>query len=584
MKRTHMCGELRPDHTGQEVTVCGWVHTRRDHGGVIFIDLRDRTGLAQVVFNPTASEEAHRRAHDVRGEYVLACRGEVKARPADAVNPNLATGEVELWVNEVEVLSESHTPPFEIQDGVGVDEAVRLRYRYLDLRRPEMQEVMLLRAKVTRAVRDYLDKEGFIDIETPVLGKSTPEGARDFVVPSRLQSGHFYALPQSPQLYKQLLMVAGYDRYYQIVKCFRDEDLRADRQPEFTQIDLEMSFVDSDDVIGCMEGMFAHLFREVRGEGLALPIERISWQSSMELYGDDRPDPRYGMRISDLTSIFGSSELQLFQQALAAGELIRGFKVEGAKAPSRKVLDELVDYAKGLGASGLIWVVGEEGGGLRSPLAKYFTDAEKQALSAALGLEAGDVGLLMVGPFLRTSEWLARLRKHCVEVFDIEPSAQWSFLWVVDFPLFEWDEEEKRYKSNHHPFTSPSPEFLNGLEDDPTAALSDSYDLVMNGNEVGGGSIRIHRRDVQERIFRLLGLEEAEAREKFGHLLEALEYGAPPHGGLAFGLDRLVMLLSGRDNIRDVIAFPKTQSGACLLTGAPDVLYPQQLRELHLKL
>ncbi len=578
-----MCGDLRPEHIGREVTVCGWVHTRRDHGGVIFIDLRDRTGLVQAVFNPAAGGEAHGRAHAVRGEYVLACRGEVKARPADAVNPHLATGEVELWVSEAEVLAEARTPPFEIQDGVGVDEAVRLRHRFLDLRRPEMQEVMQLRARVTRAVRDYLDGQGFLDIETPVLGKSTPEGARDFVVPSRLQPGRFYALPQSPQLYKQLLMVAGYDRYYQIVKCFRDEDLRADRQPEFTQIDLEMSFVTAGDVIDCMEGMFAHLFREVRGEELPLPMERITWRRSMELYGDDRPDPRYGMPISDLTEAFRDSGVQLFRQALASGGLIRGFKAEGARSPSRKVLDGLVDYARGLGASGLIWVVGEAGGDLRSPLAKHFSDEEKRALCAALALGEGEVGLLMVGSFLETSEWLSRLRRHCVEVFALEPSTAWSFLWVVDFPLFEWDEEEKRYKSNHHPFTSPSPESLAALEDDPLSALSDSYDLVMNGSEVGGGSIRIHRRDLQERIFRLLGLGEAEAREKFGHLLEALEYGAPPHGGLAFGLDRLVMLLAGRDNIRDVIAFPKTQSGACPLTGAPDVLYPQQLRELRLK-
>ena len=389
--------------------------------------------------------------------------------------------------------------------------------------------------------------------------------------------------PSPPQLYKQLLMMAGFDRYYQIVKCFRDEDLRADRQPEFTQIDLEMSFVDSDDVIACMEGMFAHLFRQVRAWNWPLPVERISWQRSMELYGDDRPDPRYGMLISDVTSIFKDSGLQLFQQALSAGELIRGFKVEGAKAPSRKVLDELVDYAKGLGASGLIWVVREEGGDLRSPPGQVLLG--RGEIGPGVGAGPGDGRCRVAdGGFLpETSERLARLRKHCVEVFDVKPSTEWSFLWVVDFPLFEWDDEEKRYKSNHHPFTSPSPEFLDGLEEDPTKALSDSYDLVMNGNEVGGGSIRIHRRDVQERIFKLLGLGEAEAREKFGHLLEALEYGAPPHGGCAFGLDRLVMLLAGRDNIRDVIAFPKTQSGACLLTGAPDVLYPQQLRELHLK-
>jgi aspartyl-tRNA synthetase len=577
-----MCGDLREEHTGREVFLCGWVHTRRDHGGVIFIDLRDRSGLVQVVCNPEASGEAHARAHQARAEYVLACRGEVRLRPPESVNPNLATGGVEVLAREVEVLNPSRTPPFEIQDGGGPEESLRLRYRYLDLRRPEMQEALLLRGAVTRTVRSYLDGEGFIDLETPMLTKSTPEGARDFVVPSRLQAGRFYALPQSPQLFKQLLMVAGFDRYYQIVKCFRDEDLRADRQPEFTQIDMEMSFVESADVMAAVEGMFARLWRDILGLELALPLERISWRRSMETYGDDRPDARFGMPISDLSGIFAASGLKLFREALERGELVRGFRLEGVRSPSRKALDELVEYARQLGSSGLVWAV-REGDELRSPVAKHLAEGEKRDLVSALGLEDGEAGLVMLGGFAETSERLSRLRRHCVEKFGLKPSRPWSLLWVVDFPLFEWDEEERRYKSNHHPFTSPKPECLERLEEEPLQALSDSYDLVINGSEVGGGSIRIHRRDLQERVFRLLGLGEEEAREKFGFLLEALEYGAPPHGGVAFGLDRLVMLLAGRDNIRDVIAFPKTQSGADLLTGAPDVLYPQQLKELRLK-
>ncbi len=582
MRRTHMCGDLREGHAGEEVALCGWVNTRRDHGGVIFLDLRDRSGLVQLVCNPELSPRAHALAHQARAEYVMACRGEVRLRPPEAVNPALATGKVEVMVRELELLNPAQTPPFEIQEGVTPDESLRLRYRYLDLRRSVMQETLLLRAAVTRTVRSYLDENGFIELETPMLTKSTPEGARDFVVPSRLQPGRFYALPQSPQLFKQLLMVAGFDRYYQVVKCFRDEDLRADRQPEFTQIDMEMSFVDADEVMTTVEGMFSRVFREVRGFEMKTPLPRLTWRRSMELYGDDRPDLRFGMTISELTELFASSESRLFREALGRGESVRGFRLDGVTSPSRKILDELVEFARGLGSAGLIWVV-REGDDLRSPLSRHLSEEEKTGIVEGLGLGEGEAGLLLLGTFEETSERLSRLRRHCVERFGMEPRTPWSMVWIVDFPLFEWDEEEGRYKSNHHPFTSPKTEHLDYLEKEPLRVLSDSYDLVINGSEVGGGSIRIHRRDLQERVFRLLGLGEEEAWEKFGFLLEALEYGAPPHGGVAFGLDRLVMLLAGRDNIRDVIAFPKTQSGTDLLTGAPDVLYPQQLGELRLK-
>ncbi len=581
-KRTHYCGQLRPRHEGEEVVLAGWVQTRRDHGGVIFIDLRDRTGIVQVVFNPEISEEAHSIAGRARSEFVLWCRGTVRRRPQDAVNPHLATGEVEVFAKKVEVLSESKTPPFEIQDGVGVDEALRLRYRYLDLRRPEMREAMLLRAGTMRKVREYLEAHGFVEIETPMLTKSTPEGARDFVVPSRLQPGHFYALPQSPQLFKQLLMVAGFDRYYQIVKCFRDEDFRADRQPEFTQIDLEMSFAEADDVMSLMEGMFSRLYREICSREVELPFPRISYHESLELYGNDRPDMRYGMKIVELSGIFAHSELRIFQESLSRGERIRGFRIEGLSSPTRKILDQMVDFAKAQGAAGLIWVV-REGEDLNSPVAKFLSVKEKAELSAALGLGQGDVGLLLVGAMEKTSEVLARLRRYCVENFSPPKKSDLSLVWVVDFPLFEWDEKEGRYKSNHHPFTSPKRESLEILEERPLEVLSDTYDLVINGVEVGGGSIRIHQRSVQEAVFRVLGLSEEETKEKFGFLLEAFEYGPPPHGGVAFGLDRIVMLLAGKESIRDVIAFPKTQSGVDLLTGAPDVLYPQQLKELRIR-
>jgi aspartyl-tRNA synthetase len=550
---------------------------------VIFIDLRDRSGLVQLVFNPGVSPESHHLAGEVRNEFVLSCAGVVRERPPEAVNPQLSTGEVEILVEELEILSRSKTPPFEIGSDVRVDEALRLRYRYLDLRRPEMREALLLRAATARVIRDFLDEKGFVEIETPMLTKSTPEGARDFVVPSRLQAGHFYALPQSPQLFKQLLMVAGFDRYYQIARCFRDEDLRADRQPEFTQIDLEMSFVEAEDVICLMDEMFARVYLKIQGRELNLPLPRISYRQSLERFGDDRPDLRFGMEIRSLNEIFRRSELRIIRDGLSSGADVRGFRLDQVTGPPRRTLDELVEHARSGGAEGLIWVI-REGEELRSPVAKYFSPDEQDALISELELDQGEVGLIMVGPFREVSEHLARLRRHCIEKFSIKPRSDLSLVWVTDFPLFDWDEEERRYKSNHHPFTSPKRESLEFLEERPLEALSDSYDLVVDGVEIGGGSIRIHDRSVQERVFRVLGLGEEEAREKFGFLMEAFEYGPPPHGGVAFGFDRLVMLLAGRESIREVIAFPKTQSGADLLTGAPDILDAQQLRELRIRL
>jgi len=583
-KRTHYCGDLRAADAGQEVVLNGWVQRRRDHGGLIFLDLRDRAGLAQVVFNPQISPEAHAAAEDIRGEFVLAVEGTVGRRPEEAVNPNLGTGEVEVTARSVQVLSTSKTPPFEVKDGVKVDESLRLRYRYLDLRRPEMAGNFVLRAAVSKQVRDFLDAQGFLEIETPMLTKSTPEGARDFVVPARLQTGHFFALPQSPQLFKQILMVAGFDRYYQIVRCFRDEDLRADRQPEFTQIDLEMSFIQSEDIIVLMERMFARVFEGALGLQLELPFLRLTHKEAMNLYGTDRPDLRYGMGFLDFTDVFEDAGFEFFKQVAKDGGVVRGFKVQGLTSPTRKQLDALVDKAKELGASGLVWMVGEEGNGLRSPISKFLTSAEMQPISERARFWPGEVLLLAAGPQAEVIEVLAGLRAHCIEEFSPEPEERFAFTWVVDFPLFDWDEEEKRFKSNHHPFTSPNPESIPFLEEKPLEALSDSYDLVLNGVEIGGGSIRIHDGALQQRIFNLLGLDPEESGEKFGFLLEAFEYGPPPHGGIAFGLDRLVMIMAGRATIRDTIAFPKTQTASDLMAGAPDTISAAQLKELHLRL
>jgi aspartyl-tRNA synthetase len=580
-KRNRYCGTLRSEDVGLEVTLNGWVQRRRDHGGVIFIDLRDVTGLVQVVFNPEVSGEAHRVAGEVRGEFVLSCRGVVRMRPEDSVNPELPTGEVEVMAEEVAVIAPSLTPPFEIQDEKAVDENLRLRYRYLDIRRPGQRDALVLRSSVTAAVRGFLTARGFLEIETPILTKSTPEGARDFVVPSRLQTGKFYALPQSPQLFKQLLMVAGLDRYYQIARCFRDEDMRADRQLEFTQIDLEMSFVEPDDIISLMDEMFVHLFAEVLDIELKPPFPRMTWHEAMDRYATDRPDIRWGMEMVDLSAVFTESGFKVFRSALEKGGRVRGFKVEGMTSPPRRELDAMVDEAQRLGASGLVWMV-REGEGVKSPVAKFLSAEEIAAVLSALGLQDGEVLVLAAGG-AEIDPVLAGMRDYCARRFAPPPGEDYSFVWVTDFPLLDWDEDEKRYKSNHHPFTSPSYECLEYLEERPLEVTSDSYDMVLNGVELGGGSIRIHDPELQDRVFRILGLSEEEAREKFGFLLEALRYGPPPHGGIAYGLDRMVMIMAGRESIRDVIAFPKTQSGADPLTGAPDAVYPDQLKELRLR-
>ncbi len=580
-KRTRMCGSLRAADVGSEVTLNGWVQRRRDHGGVIFIDLRDVSGLVQVVFNPGLDPGAHAAAGEVRGEYVLSCRGMVRARPEESVNRVLPTGEVEVMAEEITVISASLTPPFEIEEGSDAGEGLRLRYRYLDIRRPDLRDALILRSRVSAEVRGFLASRGFVEVETPILTKSTPEGARDFVVPSRLQPGSFYALPQSPQLFKQLLMVAGLDRYYQIARCFRDEDMRADRQLEFTQIDLEMSFVDSGDVISLMDEMFAHVFARTLGVEVALPIPRMTWHQAMERYGSDRPDTRFGMELQDLSGIFSHSDFKVFRAALEGGGGVRGFRVDGLVSPPRRELDGLVEEAQRLGASGLVWLV-REGEALKSPVAKFLSPQETSALIAGTGLAEGEVAVLAAGG-AETSAVLCGIRDYCVRRFSPPPRERFSFAWITDFPLFDWDEEEKRYKSNHHPFTAPSRRCLDHLEERPLEVVSDSYDMVLNGVELGGGSIRIHRADLQERIFRLLGLGREEVEDKFGFLLEALRYGPPPHGGIAYGLDRMVMLMAGRESIRDVIAFPKTQSGADIMSGAPGSVYAQQLRELRLR-
>lgn len=580
-KRTRYCGTIRSRDEGEEVVLNGWVQRRRDHGGVIFVDLRDVTGIVQVVFNPEISEKAHEVAERLRGEFVLSCRGKVRLRPRESVNTKLPTGEVEVMAEDAAIITVSRTPPFEIQEGIGVDEALRLRYRYLDLRRPELREALILRSRAMAETRNYLQPRRFLEIETPMLTKSTPEGARDFLVPSRMQPGRFYALPQSPQLFKQLLMVAGFDRYYQIVRCFRDEDMRADRQLEFTQVDLEMSFVEPDDVMEVVEGLFVSIFEKVLEEDLRTPFPRLTWREAMERYGTDAPDPRLGMELKDFTDIYSGSEFKVFRSAISEGGRVRGFKIEGLTSPPRSELDGLVDEAVRLGASGLVWMV-REGDDAKSPISKFLSSAEIEKTLSRAGIGEGEVLVLAAGSD-EVNTVLAGLREVCARRFLPSGLQGFSFVWVTDFPLFEWDEEEGRHKSIHHPFTSPSPQCLEFLEERPLDVTSDSYDIVLNGEEIGGGSIRIHDPELQERVFRILGLGEEEAREKFGFLMEAFKYGPPPHGGIALGLDRLVMIMAGLDSIREVIAFPKTQSGVDLLTGAPDSIYPEQLKELRIR-
>ncbi len=581
LKRSCYCGQVTLEHVGQELTLMGWTHRRRDHGGVIFVDLRDREGMVQVVIDPAIGETLFSKAETIRNEFVLAVTGKVRPRPEGSANPNLKTGEIEVLATDFRLLSPSKTPPFYIEDHVDVDEMVRLKYRYLDLRRPEMVSSLKLRSQVNRVAREYFLDHDFLEVETPTLIKSSPEGARDFLVPSRLRPGEFFALPQSPQIYKQLLMVSGIDRYFQIARCFRDEDLRADRQPEFTQIDLEMSFMEQDDILTLIEGMIAKMFKETLNVDVPLPLTRMSWHEAMERYGSDKPDTRFGLELVDVADVVKGSEFKVFVQVLEKGGRVKGINAKGCAKFSRKEIDDLTKLAAIYGAKGLAYITLTEEG-YKSPIAKFFTEAQIQALIQQMKGEPGDILFFVADTESVTAAALGHLRLKLGEILGLIDESQFNFLWIVDFPQFEYSEEEKRFVSMHHPFTMPREEDLDLILTDPARVLAQAYDIVLNGVEIGGGSIRIHQRPIQETMFKALGLSDEEAREKFGYLMEAFEYGVPPHGGLAFGVDRLVMLMLKRDTIRDVIAFPKTQSAMELMSQAPSAVAPKQLRELHI--
>ena len=576
--RTHSCGELTKAHLKQDVRLCGWVQFRRDHGGLIFVDLRDRAGLTQVVFIPEVAPEAHEKAHILRSEYVVALEGYVRERPEGMANAGMVTGDIEIVVRSWKLLNTSKTPPFLIEDRVDPGENLRLEHRYLDLRRPRMSQSLVMRHKITQSVRRYLDEGGFIEVETPILTKSTPEGARDFLVPSRVNPGEFYALPQSPQIFKQLLMVAGMERYFQVARCFRDEDLRADRQPEFTQIDIEMSFVDENAVMNMAEGLMATVFKDVFGKELSLPFPRMTYDEAMGSYGVDKPDTRFDLKLVEVTDIVKGSEFRLF----ATAQLIKAMRVPGGETMSRKEIDEFTEYVKIFGAQGLAWIKIRPDE-WQSPIAKFLSETERAGLVKALGLEVGDIVFFQAGEPGMVNAALGNLRVRLGGHLGLVPENTHNFLWVTDFPLFEYDPEEKRWVACHHPFTQAQgdPEVL---AEDPASARARAYDLVLNGTEVGGGSIRIHNAEVQRRMFAALGFSPEDAEAQFGFLMQALEQGAPPHGGIAFGLDRFVMLLLGLSSIRDVIAFPKTQKAGCLLTKAPASVSGKQLRELGLAL
>lgn len=582
LKRTDYCGNLRKKDVDREVILLGWVQRRRDLGGLIFVELRDRQGIIQVVFNPEVSSASHEKAQSLRGEYVVAVQGIVVARPAGTVNPKLSTGEVEVVAKELKILNTSKTPPFLVEDEEEVAENTRLKYRYLDLRRPRLQKNLILRHKVAKEVRSYFDRLGFLEVETPMLTKSTPEGARDFLVPSRLDPGHFYALPQSPQLFKQILMISGFDRYFQIVRCFRDEDLRADRQPEFTQIDVEMSFVTVRDIQKTMEGLMAHIFKEVVGINLELPFPILTYDDAMSRYGADKPDIRFGMELKDVTEPLKNSSFQVFRDAVEGKGTIKAINVKGGSSFSRKEIDDLTHFVYAYGAKGLMSAKIVQNG-WQSSIQKFIAEAERKAVDDVLKASENDLLLFVAGPPKVVNQSLANLRLHLGEKLGLIPKDEYRFVWILDFPLLEYDETEGRFVAVHHPFTAPKDEDIPKLKDHPELVRAKAYDLVLNGSEIGGGSIRNHLREVQSLLFEKLGMGEEEARERFGFLLEALEYGTPPHGGIAFGFDRLIMILSHSESIRDVIAFPKTQKGTCLMTDAPSRVDSKQLDELWIK-
>jgi aspartyl-tRNA synthetase len=583
--KTHSCGQLRPEHAGETVTLAGWVHRRRDHGGLIFIDLRDREGITQVVFNPDTSAEAHAIARELRVEYVVRVGGNVRQRPPGLENLDLATGAIEVVAQSAEILNPAKTPPFYINEDSPVEEALRLRYRYLDLRRHRMQRNLILRHKVIKFIRDFLVDEGFIEIETPILFKSTPEGARDYLVPSRVHPGNFYALPQSPQQLKQLLMVAGYERYFQIARCFRDEDQRGDRQPEFTQLDLEMSFVDRDDVMDIIERLYTAIVEKISDKKLLFkPFKRLSYHETMKRFGTDRPDLRFGMELADISDIAAECDFRVFAEAVAGGGLVKGLNATGCGGYSRKQIDELADLVREFGAKGLAWLALGDEGEVRSSFAKFLSDEQVQATVNRLDGQPGDLLLFVADQPELTNEALSRLRVTLGERLGLRDPSMLALCWIIDFPFVTWNEEEQRWDPSHHLFTAPMDEDIPLLDSDPGQARGKQYDLVCNGYEIAGGSIRIHRRELQEKVFSLIGLTIEQARDQFGHMLEAFEYGTPPHGGIAPGIDRFVMLLAGEPNIREVIAFPKSQSAADLMAGAPSPVSAEQLKELHLKL